>query len=71
MNDLCETIYHYALIEEIGFGMYPPLHSQHLYQAVNVTAKGEDGKDYYNPNLTYEEIEIPHDFKKAYSMVIG
>lgn len=70
VGDICETIYDYALIQEIGFGLYPALISQELYKVKDITQKGEDGIDYYNPGLTYEKIVFPPKFQQ-YSITIG
>jgi hypothetical protein len=59
--DLCETIYDYALIEEIGIGLYPAPVRQELYRVTNATIL-KDGKEVYNPDLKYERIDLPEDF---------
>lgn len=67
--DLCETIYDYAIIEEMGIGLYPhPLH-QELYKVKNPTVL-KDGKEYYNPDLKYERIDLPEELENQ-SFVMG
>ena len=60
--DICETIYDYALVQHMEFGVYPMLLEQKLFKVKNITKIGSDLKDYYNFDLTYEEIEIPENF---------
>lgn len=69
-GDICETIYDYALIEELSFGLYPNVQIQELYKVKDITVNGEDGKPYYNSDLTYEKIELPKDFP-MYGQSIG
>lgn len=69
-GDLCETIYHYALIQEIGTGLYPTVFSEELYRVKDITVM-VDGKEVYNPNLTYEKIPLPENWHEHSLTVIG
>lgn len=66
--DIFETIYDYALIEEVTFGLYPDLISQELYHVKNTTTKTNTGKELID--YTYQRIELPEDFQ-SYSIIIG
>ncbi len=68
-GDICETIYDYAIIEGVEQGLYPITKLQELYKVKDIT-KTVDGKEYYNPDLTYEKIDLPKDFSEC-SLVIG
>lgn len=68
--DLCETIYHYALIQEIGTGLYPTAFSEELYRVKDITIL-VDGKEVYNPDLAYERIELPDNWNEHSLTVIG
>jgi len=61
--DLCETIYHYAIIEKIlPNSLYPNVEFQELYKVKDRT-KIVNGKEVYNiDGLSYEKIELPENF---------
>ena len=61
--DLCETIYHYAIIEKIlPNSLYPNVELQELYKVKDRT-KIVNGKEVYNiDGLSYEKIELPENF---------
>ena len=65
--DLCETIYHYAVIQELEEDcFYPIAKYQELYQVKDIV----DERGFYNFNLTYEQIKIPEWFP-LYGLNIG
>ncbi|MFD1357655.1 hypothetical protein ACFQ4X_07030 [Fictibacillus halophilus] len=64
-GDICETVYHYALIEKIEEGLYPHFPDVELYRVKDIT-KNVDEKEVYNmEGLTYERIELPEDFGRS------
>lgn len=67
--DLCETIYDYAMIEEMSVGLYASPIQQELYMVKNPTVM-KDGKEIYNPNLNYERIDLPKELE-GQSFVMG
>jgi hypothetical protein len=67
--DICETIYDYALVQEIQFGIYPHLIRQKLFFATNKCRISNNGEEIYNVNLTFKEIEMPLNFiESSYSL---
>ncbi|MFF2531341.1 hypothetical protein ACFVS2_20775 [Brevibacillus sp. NPDC058079] len=59
--DLRENIYDYAVIEELGIGLYPTTGIIELYKVQNPMVLKE-GKEVYDPDLLFEKIELPKEF---------
>lgn len=71
-DDICETIYNFAVIEEVNMGLYPMLKREpEFYKVTNVTKIGVDGKEIYNSELTYELIKPPESLQNDLPIAIG
>ncbi|MGF7535784.1 hypothetical protein AAGG74_19185 [Bacillus mexicanus] len=71
-NDINETIYNYAVIEEVDMGLYPTLKREpEFYKATNVMKAGVDGKEKHNSDLIYELIEAPENSQNDLPLAIG
>lgn len=70
LGDLCRGKFAYAVIQEIGWGLYPQVESQHLFKAGDMYVKNKYNETVYNENVQYEEINIPDSFSKL-GIIIG
>lgn len=70
LGDLCRGKFAYAVIQEIGWGLFPIVESQHVFKAENMFVRNCENDLIYNENVQFKEIEMPEGFDEI-GMIVG
>lgn len=70
LGDLCRGKFAYAVIQEIGWGLFPIVENQHVFKAENMFVRNCENDLIYNENVQFKEIEMPEGFDEI-GIIVG